>query len=246
MRVELTGVDAFNRILDRMGEFNKRQAPYAMAVALNSMVNRIGEGERDVMAQRFDRPTPYTLNSIRKIYTDKRKLSAYVGLKDEAYKAIPASKFLEAQILGGPRGQKRSERMLANKGLAKFWTPAPEAQLDGYGNVGRGFILKMLSALKAHGEVGYLANRNEKSKRSAAKAKNFDVFIGAPNGQDVGVWQRINRGKNVKPLMWMSREAPKYRKLFPFEKVAKNIWAAHAESEIERAIRHAIATAINK
>lgn len=244
MRVEMTGVETIQRVLDKVGEIGRKQVPFATATALNALAERVRSGEYAVMRQRFDRPTNYTLSSLFIRRASKSKLWAEVNIKDSAYKAAPAANWLNAEIVGGDRRQKRSERMLANKGLGRYWAPAPGAVLDGYGNVGRGFILKMLSALRAHGEVGYMANRT-KSKRSQRKARNFDVFVGAPEGEAAGVWQRINsaHGRGLKPLMWIHNEAPQYRVRFPFEKIAANVYRAHAPAEFERAMRHAIATA---
>lgn len=244
MHVELQGVEVINRVLDRLGEVNRRQLPFAIQTGLNALAERIRRGERDVMRQRFDRPTPYTLDSLYIRYATKSRLAAEVRIKDEAFKAAPAALWLNSEIVGGGRNKKRSERMLANKGLGRYWTPASGAVLDGYGNVGRGFIIKMLTALKAHSEVGYVANRS-KSKRSQRKARNFDIFIGSPNGEPAGVWQRVSGGfgAGLKPLMWIHHEAPQYRVRFPFEKVAANIYRAHAPTEFERAVRHALATA---
>lgn len=244
MRVEMKGVETLHRILDKLGEVERRQLPFATAMGLNAVAEKIRLGEVAVMRQRFDRPTQYTLNSLYVRRASKSRLFAEVNIKDAAFKAAPAANWLNSEIVGGARKQKRSERMLSNKGMGRYWSPGPGAVIDGYGNVSRGFILKMLSALEAHGEVGYLANRT-KSKRSQRKARNFDVFIGAPDGEPVGVWQRVamGHGTGLKPLMWIHNEAPAYRVRFPFEKIAANIYRAHAPAEFEKALREALATA---
>ncbi|MGC0151028.1 hypothetical protein ACPRNU_01035 [Chromobacterium vaccinii] len=244
MRVEMQGVETLHRVLDKLREVEHGQLPFAIAVGLNNIAERIRRGEREVMRQRFDRPTPYTLDALYVRRASKSKLAAEVNIKDSAYKAAPASLWLNSEITGGDRRQKRSEKALAVAGGGKYWTPAAGAVLDGYGNVGRGFIIKVLSALRAHGEQGYMANRS-KSKRSQRKARNFDIFVGAPDGEPMGVWQRINsaHGHGLKPLMWMQDQAPAYRVRFPFDKIASNIYRAHAPEEFERAIRLAMATA---
>ncbi|QRO34142.1 hypothetical protein [Chromobacterium violaceum] len=244
MRIDMQGVETLHRVLDKLGEVERRQLPFATAVGLNNIAERIRRGEREVMRQRFDRPTPYTLDALYVRRASKSKLVAEVNIKDSAYKAAPASLWLNSEITGGDRRQKRSEKALGRVSGGKFWTPAPGAALDGYGNVGRGFLVKVLSALKAHGEQGYIANRS-KSKRSQRKARNFDIFVGAPNGEPMGVWQRINsaHGHGLKPLLWMQDQAPTYRVRFPFDKIAANIYRAHAPEEFERAIRLALATA---
>nr|WP_294864363.1 hypothetical protein [uncultured Pseudogulbenkiania sp.] len=244
MRVEMKGMETLHRILDKLGEVERRQLPFATALGLNAVAERIRRGEREVMRQRFDRPTSYTLDSLYVRRASKSKLVAEVSIKDEAFKAAPAANWLRSEIDGGERRQKRSERALSIVGLGRYWTPGPGAQMDGYGNVGRGFIVKMMSALKAFGEQGYVANR-AKGKRSQRKARNFDIFVGAPEGEPLGVWQRVamGHGTELKPLMWIHNEAPAYRVRFPFDKIAANIYQAHAPAEFEKALREAMATA---
>lgn len=245
MRVEMKGVETLHRILDKLGEVERRQIPFATAMGLNAIAERIRRGEREVMRQRFDRPTSYTLDSLYIRRASKSKLFAEVNIKDSAYKAAPATNWLNAEIVGGERRQKRSEKALSSVGLGRYWAPGPGAVLDGYGNVSRGFIVKVLSALRAFGEQGYTANRS-KGKRSQRKARNFDIFVGAPNGSEpAGVWQRVamGHGTALKPLMWIRNEAPSYRVRFPFDKIAANIYRAHAAEEFERALTQALATA---
>lgn len=244
MQVEMQGDETLHRILDKLGEVQRRQLPFATAMGLNAVAEKIRLGELAVMRQRFDRPTQYTLNSLFIRRASKSKLAAEVNIKDSAYKAAPAANWLNSEIVGGDRRQKRSERALSQVGMGRYWTPGPGAVLDGYGNVSRGFIVKMLSALRAFGEQGYMANRS-KSKRSQRKARNFDIFVGAPDGEPAGVWQRVamGHGSALKPLMWIHNEAPAYRVRFPFEKIAANIYRAHAPTEFEKALREALATA---
>ena len=240
----ITGIETMHRILDKLQEVERKQIPFAAARALNAVAERITRGERDVMRSRFDRPTPYTLNSLYTRYASKSNLSAEVRIKDASYKSAPAANWLNAEIIGGTRRQKRSERAMSSVGLGRYWTPGPGAVLDGFGNVSRGFIVKVLSGLRAFGEQGYTANRS-RGKRSQAKARNFDIFVGAPNGDHVGVWQRVTmgHGQALKPLMFIENDAPQYRIRFPFEKIAENIYRAHYGEEFERAMVEALRTA---
>lgn len=244
MRIEMKGIETLHRVLDKLSDVQQRQVPFATAKALNALAERIRMGERAVMRQRFDRPTGYTMDSMYIRYASKSKQFAEVKIKDSAYKAAPAANWLNTEIVGGPRRQKRSEKALSIAGLGSYWTPGPGAVMDGYGNVGRGFVVKMLSALKAFGEQGYMANRS-KSQRSQRKARNFDIFVGTPNGEAMGVWQRVamGHGTALKPLMWIQNDAPAYRIRFPFDKIAGNTFNAHAPAEFERALREAMATA---
>lgn len=244
MKVTVHGTDTIVQVLDRLQQVNAAQVPFATSLALNRLAEKIRAGEKAVMRARFDRPTPYTMNSLYMRPATKSRLMAEVKIKDGATKAVAPVNWLAAEITGGARRQKRSEVALSSVGIAKAWEPAPGATRDGYGNVSRALIVKMLSALRAFGEQGYTANRS-RSKRSAKKARAFDIFVGAPNGEPSGVWQRVAmaHGTALKPLMWLHDELPTYRVRVPFDKIAANIYTAHAPREFERAMREALATA---
>ncbi|ACO74649.1 hypothetical protein LHK_01664 [Laribacter hongkongensis HLHK9] len=243
MRLELSGEDRVRQQLLDLASQTPKQANYATAVALTRTAQLIRTGARQVMQGRFDRPTPYTLNSIYVRGATRSNLTALVNIKDESYKSAPASRWLRAEIDGGERHQKRSEKLISRLGLGNFMTPA-DAPKDGFGNVNRGFIVKMLSGMKAMGEQGYMANRT-KGKRSQRKARNFDIFAGNPDGMGPGIWQRValGHGTGLKPLMWLHDSAPQYRAVFPFEKIAENIYRARFSTQLERAIAKALATA---
>ncbi|MGA4815434.1 hypothetical protein ACPA9J_10245 [Pseudomonas aeruginosa] len=65
----------------------------------------------------FDRPTPYTLNSLRMVPARKDRLEARVWFKDEADGAQPASVWIAPEVYGGPRRNKPAELQLRAKGI---------------------------------------------------------------------------------------------------------------------------------
>ena len=76
------------------------------------------------MKEVFDRPTPYTLNSV---YTrlNSSDMSVDIGLKEWAGKGGAAADYLKPQIYGGSRPMKRSERHLGS-----YYVPGPGARGD--------------------------------------------------------------------------------------------------------------------
>lgn len=214
--------------------------PDATATALNNVRDRITKGERRVMMRVFDRPTPYTQRSFYATKATARKLTTQTGLRDWAPKGNPASRYMAPNVYGGPRQNTRFEGLLRGRriiGPGQFLVPAPGAELDSYGNVKRGTYTRLLSALGALREAGYQGNRTN-SRRSQRKAKAFDVFVGAPGGERMGIWQRIETafGSGVKPLFWIQDEAPRYRKRWAFFEIAENVHKAHYEREFQLAI----------
>ena len=165
-----------------------------------AMVNTIPKARAEVyavMRRVFDRPTPYTLGSLRiEAPADAGPIAGAVMVKgraDAAGSGIPAESFLRAEILGGSRRWKRFEVALMRAGhLPRGWyaTPTRYARVDQYGNMSRGQIVELMAWLAlfrtARGERtgGYRANKTERSKaRARAGTRNrfgTDVFVSSP------------------------------------------------------------------
>jgi len=75
-----------------------KQVPFAMAKALTQTAIQAQTDIVHAMARVFDRPTPYTLNSTYVIPATKDRLEAFVRLKDESAKGLPAVKWLHAEV----------------------------------------------------------------------------------------------------------------------------------------------------
>ena len=198
----------------------------------------------------FDRPTPYTLSSTYLKPATKNSLVAHVKLKDSAFKAVPASKFLAPQITGGGRPLKRFERALRSVGALPsnmYVVPGEAARLDAYGNMSPGQIVQMLSYFRAFPEVGYRANITEKRKLSLAKGnrKRYGIayFVGRPGGGPLGIWQREihGLGSRIRPVMIFVSRAY-YEARFDFAGVAQKIIERELPAQLNLAWAHALAT----
>jgi hypothetical protein len=114
----------------------QRQVPFALARAMNLTGRDVIGAERDEMSSVFDRPTPFTLNSLRLRPATKQELVAVVELRD----SNRPNHYILPQIHGGPRLQKRFEQLLVQRGVMKAderAVPALGAELDSYGNMSR-------------------------------------------------------------------------------------------------------------
>ncbi len=157
------------------------QLPFATALALTRTAQRTQAHLASRLPQVFDRPTPYTLNSLYVRPATKTRLVSSVYIKDEAPKGTPAERYLRPEIEGGQRNLKRMELALQSAGLMPVgWRAVPGAQapLDAYGNVPASFIVRMLSDLQALGEQGYTANR----RRARKGARRDNYFFVPPKG----------------------------------------------------------------
>jgi hypothetical protein len=114
VKVTTDGVKLVSRFLKDL----EKQSRFATSVAMNRTVFMVCQDVQKKMPRTFDRPTKYTLNSIRYTKAKKTKLHAEVFIADEAFKGIAPIKWIAPHIFGGRRGLKRSELHLRRRG---FW-----------------------------------------------------------------------------------------------------------------------------
>ncbi|WAR46954.1 hypothetical protein [Methylomonas rapida] len=125
----------------------RSQIPFATSLAINRTADLVRKAIVAEMKRVFDRPTPFTLNSLYVSPSNKDKLEAVVWLKDgnDVVKAgpyatmtkdgvnwsryqpkdiaksgnvgTPATKYLGPEIFGGQRNARNSERRLRDAGL---------------------------------------------------------------------------------------------------------------------------------
>ena len=223
----------------------RKQIPFANALALTKTAQRVKAGEINAMKRNLDRPTNFTLKSLYVKAATKATQEARVWFKDFAPKGTPAGNYLQPQVQGGQRRLKRHEKALIARGLMKstqFAVPAAGAKMDQYGNMKRTQYVQLLSQLRAFGEQGYSANATG-SKRSTRKRRSGAYFAATINGEQ-GVWQEVESafGKGARPVLIFLDRDPSYRVRFPFFKIAENIVKANYEREFKSALDHAIKT----
>lgn len=225
-------------------ELEQRHLPFVAALTATRLAQRVKAGTLDVMKRRLDRPTPTTMNSLFvRMATKSRPAKVY--FKDSWASGVPADAYLQQAVTGGERPHKRFERALLSRGLMKpgqYAIPNPNI-LNQYGNVNRGTITKLLSALgAAENAAGYQANATG-SKRSRRKGNVMRFFAGKVDGQ-AGIWEKRESafGDAVRPVFVFSDSAPKYRIIFPFFTIAENIVKAHHGAEFAKAFDEALRT----
>lgn len=237
IKVEATGLQ------DRLAaltDLERNQLPYATALALTETAKKVKERLEGEMRTVFDRPTPYTLNSLRLFPATKQKLVARVWMKNEADKAAPATKWLTPQVYGGGRDDKRSEKLLRAKGVlpeGKYIVPGRDAKLDGFGNIGRGQLQKIIAGLGAQQDK---YSNSTDSRRSIGNLKRFFVMR---RGRDaIGIGERTGRGRDKVKLVLAFVGRPGYRKEFDFFTLANQEAEDELPIQFELALARALAT----
>lgn len=217
----------------------------AHADALNHVGNIARQELRREMSTVFDRPTPFTLNSVRIFNATPSKLEVELWVKDDKEnnsKALAPEDWVAPQVFGGGRVDKKSESLLRAKGILPaglFIVPAAGAKLDQYGNLSRGQVLQILSGLSAaEGARGYTANASE-SARSLRKGHAKAFFVMRRGKLPIGIAER--RGKDLVMVLAFVKQ-PQYRERYRFHDVVRRTAENDAllEASIDKAITRAL------
>lgn len=125
------------------------------AIALTRTAGDVKEAERREMLDVFDRPTPYTLNSLfvkpADALSDTKPPEALVGIKNDFGGSRSPLNWLRWNIRGGQRTLTAWEKALVRGGAMNSdqrAVPGKFARLDSYGNLSRGQIIQILSQLR--------------------------------------------------------------------------------------------------
>ena len=200
----------------------ERIIPYAASTALTRMARESQQAVIKRMPQVFDRPNAYTLNSLRIVPSTVQTLTAQVAVKDFASgNGTRPEDYLYPSVFGGPRREKRFERALRYNGIITSRERAvlgQAAPLDVHGNLARGEIQKILTAVR--GTITGYQNRSgsSRSRRNARKAPYFAGRIGAGRGL-WGIWRR--EGRRARPVMIFTERQPNYRRRLDFEGIVR-------------------------
>lgn len=210
---------------------------FATAVALTRTAGTIRLAEIAEMKSVFDRPTPWTLNSLAVKPATKTNLVALVRKKE--FGANSAGHILGPHIDSGQRGMRRAEQALGG-----FVVPGRGMKLDRYGNLAPATYVKILSQLKLSSDSNANASN---SSRSKAKRRNEAYFMLSDKkglGKRVGkriVFQR--KGQNIMPALLILKQPPKYGARFPYFRKGEKVFDTVFPFEFDRAIEQAFSDA---
>lgn len=169
------------------------QASRALETAIDKTAREIKDAIKQALPQVFDRPNPYTMNSLRIQPTKNHNMQASVLFKEPGRMT---NHYLVPQVLGmnPTRRLKGFEWVLGGKP----YIPGRNAQLDQYGNISNGKIRQILSVLgKAEHIAGYAANMTARSQGRNKKPRDY---VWLPNGRGKlppGIYERFTIGNGV-------------------------------------------------
>ena len=212
------------------------QLPGASARVLTRIAWKAKDALRASMASVFDRPTPYTMNSVTVIPAEAKSDVSFsvVGFKRYAAKGVPAGRYLEPQVFGGMRALKGLERGLALR-PNRAALPGKWADMNQYGNMSPGQIVTIMSRLNlmrvSPSQQGYgKSQRGPKGKRKSEEY--FIIPIGRTDSDlPPGVYRRGKEYGGAPLLVVAFVRAPRYRVRFPMHDVIKKVVRENLNSE---------------
>jgi len=165
------------------------KAHRACAVALNKTGKAVKAEEQNEMKSVFDRPTRYTLNSLKLTPATKDNLQAKVWFKDPARMG---AHYLVPQVDGGSRKLKGFERAFGEE-----FVPGEGVRLNQFGNVTGGQIVQIMSVL---GKLGRFSGDNSNSTAASRKRNTRERdYVYLPHGSawgklPPGIYKRYQTG----------------------------------------------------
>ncbi|WP_175725155.1 hypothetical protein [Burkholderia ambifaria] len=208
-----------------LSQLEKQQLPFAISQALTATARIAQNAEKAALPEVFDRPTPFTINSVAVKGARKSDLEARVFVKDIA------AAYLEPYEFGG-------DHKLIGQG--KTWlNPKDKALLNQYGNFSR----NALQRLEARPDV-FVGTVKTKGGESVGGVwqRPTNVKVIKRSGKRGVALRGVNKSDHLKLLIRFGDATPVKRHL-EFGERAFEVVDANFDREFEKAMARAIATA---
>jgi len=213
------------KLTKSLSQLEKQQLPFAIAQALTAVAKIAQAEEKSAMPEVFDRPTPFTINSVAVKGARKTDLEARVFIKDIA------AAYLEPYEFGG-------NHTLIGRG--RTWlNPKDKTLLNQYGNFSKSAMQRLESRpdvfvgtikTKSGEQIGGVWQRPQNAKVIKRSGKRGVAIRGA------------NATGHLKLLIRFGDAIPVRRHLEFGERALESVDANFA-SEFDKAMAKAVATA---
>jgi hypothetical protein len=229
-------------VSEALRQFGERTAPLITAKMLTNAAFKAREALIAEMQSVFDRPTPYTLRSpwvTRAVEGDPNPF-AEVFIGNPGGGGVPAWKYIQPMVEGGPRRLKASERQMRQTTVlpaGRFLIATGRADLDAYGNVPGSVMTKILSSINAFTEVGYSANAYGKRGRGVRRNDSYFAIKPGHPGLPPGIYKRTPQGGHV--MVFTFGREPQYDPIFDFNGVVRQAVETYAGQVAAAAFREA-------
>jgi hypothetical protein len=186
-----------------------KQFQFANVKTLTQVAYKAKDDEYDEMRRAFDRPTPFTMNSLFVQGATRQKPEAIVRTKD-GFNSVPAGAFLNPNVDGTVRSKKSHE-----KKLGAYTVPSKFAELDSYGNIPGATYRKIVSNLKLDEQSSTGSKTSKRKRAGEAYFRRGDIIFRRTT--------HTVEGKNfgaIIPVLIIVDDVPDYNKRLQFFEVA--------------------------
>ena len=238
MSVQISVKDNLDDVTRHLSLLQKRRIPEVAKGALN----QVGFGSRGfmkkVMQQELHKPVRRTLTSTRYRKATERDLTVEVYIDDNPRSGTAPNKYLQAQIDGGRRRSKGTEKALRRVGIldnSQYVIVNPSYQ-NASGNIKGGLTIKMLSQLgAAEMTAGYTANQSRQSKARSGRGRkqHFPLYR---DGRAIGIFVRKNKS-TIENVLGFKQGAPSYDQGLDFYGKLERYMLTKFRVEIHRLVR---------
>lgn len=213
----------------KVDELTRTAIPSAAMVATTRTATEAKKEVRAEMGRVFDRPTPYTLNSLFIRPATRTNIEAIVGIKT---RSTAKRGHMHPEVYGGVRQMRASE-----KRLGTWWSPGQDAPLDQYGNVRGGLMRQILSQLQRSGDPQANETARSRKRNKAAQAKRYFAVYEEADGLMPGVYYRQDGA--LKRVLAFTRR-PYYRRRLEFKKICERVWKREYRRQFDVALGQAV------
>ena len=239
-------------MVKRLDALRAVQVPFAASLAINNAAKVAKKDLQGEMRRVFDRPVPFTTNSIYIKYSRKDDLYARVGLKEFQGKGNAAADYLLPQIQGGPAYATRFQKSLREFGYLgnnEYARPTQSdfLRINKYGNVTPGQYTQILYGLQAFRDSSAFAYRkNAKKKRapgiSAIRTSEAGIYRSRSLFPGIYLESKKARENKESALFWFGK-TPNLPGKYNFRKIGSESITKNWDKEFGSALAKAIATA---
>lgn len=244
----------FEEFLRNLNELEVRQLPFALSKALTQSAIDSRNHTRDQMRKIFDRPRPYTINSMLISAARKDRLEAKVYYDETKDHGTPASEYLKPNTFGGARLPKKSETQLRKAGVIgdnEFIIPSAAVPRDQYGNARTSEIIRILSAFRATFDTKQRSAIYGKTNDKSSRRKGIEYILGYSMSGTRRLNAETKKGKTIFkrtpsgliPMYFITNHAPVYKPIFSFEDIVKSKFNECIGSNFNAAFEYAMRTA---
>lgn len=234
-------ISKLESVIDALAD---KQIRFAISRALNDTASAARDAVRKEMPSIFDRPTPYTENSVAMLASSRERLVSTVLIKDRQ------AQYLAIEETGGVR----TAGSASAPGIAALTLPGVAAQLNEFGNLPNHYQRNLRRAAQADAEkrsdvrAGVATTAKDKrrlARQRAAISRDKGIFYSAqtgPHGHGPGGYF-VRTGDHELRRLTGFEQTETYKPRFGFgDRVRAAAAVAFPKAFVTR-LREAIATA---